>query len=238
MSNGAGNDKWAACIAFISVLAIHAGAIGLVVWAPAPKTEELVLPTVQGILIPAPPAETVQAPSAKPTPPPVEPPPPALEKPKPKPKKPEPKPKPKPKPVPLPKAPPSEKAITQEESPPEEDSAPPPPPPPVATPTAEENDSMGAPVTPPREDAHQLNNPRPAYPALSRRLREQGIVLLEILILPDGTVGEVKIKESSGFKRLDDTAVKAVKQWKYTPARRGNEPIAYWYLQPLEFSLR
>src|SRR5690606_39939973 len=107
----------------------------------------------------------------------------------------------------------------------------------LTTPSAEDNDSLGAPVTPPREDAHQLNNPRPAYPALSRRLREQGTVLLEILILPDGTVGEVKIKESSGFKRLDDTAVKAVKQWRYTPARRGQEPIAYWYLQPLEFSL-
>lgn len=228
--------KWSSGVAFIGVLAIHAGAVGLAVWAPSPKTEELVLPTVQGILIPAPPAETVQAPSARQTPPPVEPPPPEPEKPKPKPKK-KPKPKPAPKPEPLPEAPPSERAITQEETPPEEDTAPPPPPPPVTSPTAEENDSLGAPVTPPREDAHQLNNPRPAYPALSRRLREQGTVLLEILILPDGTVGEVKIKESSGFKRLDDTAMKAVKQWKYTPARRGQEPIAYWYLQPLEFSL-
>ncbi len=228
--------KWSSGVAFIGVLAIHAGAVGLAVWAPSPKTEELVLPTVQGILIPAPPAETVQAPSARQTPPPVEPPPPEPEKPKPKPKK-KPKPKPAPKPEPLPEAPPSERAITQEETPPEEDTAPPPPPPPVTSPTAEENDSLGAPVTPPREDAHQLNNPRPAYPALSRRLREQGTVLLEILILPDGTVGEVKIKESSGFKRLDDTAMKAVKQWKYTPAQRGQEPIAYWYLQPLEFSL-
>ena len=94
------NNKWTSSIAFISVLAIHAGAIGLAVWAPAPKTEELVLPTVQGILIPAPPAETVQTPSAKKTPPPVEPPPPEPKKPKPKPKKPEPKPKPKPKPEP------------------------------------------------------------------------------------------------------------------------------------------
>lgn len=229
------SNKWTSSIAFISVLAIHAGAIGLAVWAPSPKTEELVLPTVQGILIPAPPAETVQAPSAKKTPPPVEPPPPEPEKPKPKPKKPEPKPKPKPEP--LPEAPPSEKAITQEESPPEEDSAPPPPPPPVSSPTAEENDSMGAPVTPPREDASEYNNPRPAYPQIARERKQQGTVVLEILILPDGTVGEVKIKESSGFKLLDNTAVRAVKRWKYIPAKRGDEPIAYWYLQPLEFTL-
>src|SRR5690606_21392703 len=184
-------------------------------------------------LIPAPPAETVQAPSARETPPPVEPPPPEPEKPKPKPKKPNPKPKPKPEP--LPEAPPSERAITREETPPpEEEAAPPPPPPPVTTPSAEDNDSLGAPVTPPREDAHQLNNPRPAYPALSRRLREQGTVLLEILILPDGTVGEVKIKESSGFKRLDDTAVKAVKQWRYTPARSDNGSLGAPVTPPRE----
>lgn len=230
------SGRWRSTIALAAVVAVHVGAVGIAIWAPSPKTEELILPTVQGILIPAPPAETVQAPSARETPPPVEPPPPEPEKPKPKPKKPNPKPKPKPEP--LPEAPPSERAITREETPPpDEEAAPPPPPPPVTTPSAEDNDSLGAPVTPPREDAHQLNNPRPAYPALSRRLREQGTVLLEILILPDGTVGEVKIKESSGFKRLDDTAVKAVKQWRYTPARRGQEPIAYWYLQPLEFSL-
>jgi protein TonB len=225
---------WDSWLSLVLVIALHAGAIGVAVWAPSPKTEELVLPTVQGIIIPAPPAETVQMPSARETPPPVEPPPPEPEKPKPKPKKVEPTPKPKPKPVI--EAPPSERAITQEETPQEESA--PPPQQPVSTPLAEENDTMGAPVTPPREDAHQLNNPRPAYPSLSRRLREQGTVLLEILIEPDGSVGEVRIKESSGFKRLDDTAVKAVKQWKYTPAKRGNEPIAYWYLQPLEFSLR
>ncbi len=86
-------------------------------------------------------------------------------------------------------------------------------------------------------DANQLNNPAPAYPQLSRRLKEQGTVLLEILILPDGTVGEVRVKESSGFKRLDETAVKAVKRWRYTPARRGNVPIEFWYLQPVDFSL-
>jgi len=68
-------------------------------------------------------------------------------------------------------------------------------------------------------------------------MREQGTVLLQVLILPDGSVGEVRVKESSGYKRLDDTAIKAVKQWKYIPARQGDETIAYWYLQPLEFSL-
>ncbi len=102
---------------------------------------------------------------------------------------------------------------------------------------AEKKDTAGAPITPPRQDANQLSNPAPAYPAISRRLREEGIVVLEVLILPDGSVGKVRIKQSSGHERLDNTAVEAVKKWDYIPARRGDTPISYWYLQPLEFSL-
>lgn len=217
------------------VIAVHAGALGVVFYAPSPAHQTIELPTVQGILIPAPPAETVQLPSAQEAPPPVEPQPPEPVKPKPEIKKPRPEPKPKPEPKPIVEAPPSEKAITQEET--VEETAPPPVQQQIATPTAEENDRLGAPVTPPQEDANHLNNPRPAYPSLSRRLREQGTVLLEVLILTNGSVGEVRLKESSGFKRLDETAMKAVKQWRYTPARRGDEAIEFWYLQPIEFSL-
>ncbi|MBK6757815.1 MAG: energy transducer TonB [Moraxellaceae bacterium] len=46
---------------------------------------------------------------------------------------------------------------------------------------------------------------------MSRRLGEQGRVVLNVYILADGTVGEVKIKQSSGFSRLDDAALQAVK---------------------------
>ncbi|MFA5496151.1 MAG: energy transducer TonB [Porticoccaceae bacterium] len=218
------------------VVAVHGGALGAMLWAPTPKSKELVLPTIQGVVIPAPPAETVQVPSAKEPPPPVErPPEPEKPKPKPKPKKVPPKPKPKPQPPPV-EAPPSENAITQKEEVVEEQAAPAPQPQ-VSTPAVKDNDTLGAPIIPPRQDANPLNNPAPAYPTASRRMREQGTVLLQVLILPDGSVGEVRVKESSGYKRLDDTAIKAVKQWKYIPARQGDETIAYWYLQPLEFSL-
>ncbi|MCM2252433.1 MAG: energy transducer TonB, partial [Ramlibacter sp.] len=94
-----------------------------------------------------------------------------------------------------------------------------------------------APVTPPRVDAAHLNNPAPAYPALSRRFGEQGQVLLDVHILPDGRVGEIKLRRSSGFNRLDGAALEAVRHWRYVPARRGNEAIAYWYVQPVSFSL-
>lgn len=217
----------------IGVIVIHGGVIGFAVWSPTPKKEQLVQPTVQGILLPAPPAETVQVPSAKEQPPEPVPLPPEPVKPQPKPQ-PEPKPLPKPKPPVEP--PPSERAIHQPEKSVEE--APPPQAQQqAAMPAQEDSDSLGAPITPPQMDANPMNNPAPAYPSLSRRMREQGVVLLEILILADGSVGEIRIKESSGHKRLDDTAAKAVKRWRYRPAQRGNTAIEYWYLQPVEFSL-
>jgi protein TonB len=82
-----------------------------------------------------------------------------------------------------------------------------------------------------------LNNPAPAYPAASRRLGEQGRVLLDVYIQPDGRVGEIRVKQSSGYPRLDEAALDAVRRWRYVPARRGNEPIALWYVQPISFSL-
>lgn len=93
------------------------------------------------------------------------------------------------------------------------------------------------PVMPPRSDAEHLNNPTPAYPALSRRLREEGRVLLDVYILRDGSVGQIKLKHSSGFPRLDEVAIEAVRGWRFLPARRGDEPIPYWYVQPLDFRL-
>ena len=100
-----------------------------------------------------------------------------------------------------------------------------------------DNAAQGAPVLPPKMDANALNNPAPAYPKLSRRLDEQGVVTLEVLILKDGSVGDVRLKQSSGFSRLDKTAIKAIKRWRYIPARRGNETIEYWYIQKLAFTL-
>lgn len=90
---------------------------------------------------------------------------------------------------------------------------------------------------PPRSDAAHLNNPKPGYPSFSRRRGEEGRVLLEVYILPDGRVGEVRLKRSSGYPRLDAAAQEAVKGWRYVPARQGGRAIPYWYVQPVDFSL-
>lgn len=103
---------------------------------------------------------------------------------------------------------------------------------PVATPVAAPE------VTAPRFDAAYLNNPAPAYPPLSRRLDEQGRVLIRVFVDPNGAPAEVQLRQSSGYRRLDAAAEAAVRRWRFVPARRGQEPVGAWVLVPIAFNLR
>jgi protein TonB len=94
------------------------------------------------------------------------------------------------------------------------------------------------PVVAPRFDADYLDNPAPAYPALSRRMGEQGRVLLRVYVHADGSAGQVEVRESSGFERLDRAARETVARWRFVPARQGERPVAAWVLVPISFSLR
>ncbi|MEW6354487.1 MAG: TonB family protein [Pseudomonadota bacterium] len=144
----------------------------------------------------------------------------------------EPKPVIKPKPQPKPVAKPASAAETESELAPAPTKAMPAAPAPVA-----QSEAAPPQLIPPRIDAAHFDNPAPIYPSLSRRLGEQGEVLLDVYILPDGAVGEIKLKASSGYARLDAAASEAVQRWRYVPASRGGEPIAYWYVQPVAFRL-
>lgn len=96
---------------------------------------------------------------------------------------------------------------------------------------------VAAPVTPPVFNADYLDNPPPSYPALSRRLGEQGRVVLRVLVNPVGRADEVQVRASSGHARLDAAARETVQRWKFVPARRGSEPVAAWVLIPISFKL-
>jgi len=89
----------------------------------------------------------------------------------------------------------------------------------------------------PSTQADYLNNPRPAYPALSRRLGEQGRAVVRVLIGADGLPQKAELHSSSGFERLDRAALDTVMRWRYVPGKRGDVPEAMWFNVPLNFVL-
>jgi len=94
------------------------------------------------------------------------------------------------------------------------------------------------PVVPPSFSASYLENPAPVYPPLSRRVGEQGKVMLRVLVSAKGTADTVELRASSGSSRLDDAALESVKHWRFVPARQGDQPVAAWVLVPITFSLK
>lgn len=89
----------------------------------------------------------------------------------------------------------------------------------------------------PSSDADYLNNPRPPYPPMSRRLREQGKVVVRTLIGVDGTAQQAEIKQSSGFDRLDQAALATALRWRYVPGKRSGVAETMWFNLPFTFVL-
>jgi protein TonB len=56
-------------------------------------------------------------------------------------------------------------------------------------------------------------------------------------VLPNGLPEQIELKRSSGSSRLDHSALEAVRQWRFVPARRGNDTVAAWVVVPVEFNL-
>jgi protein TonB len=219
---------------FGTVVCFHAAALwalnsGLIQRAhefikpPEPIMAELIVP-------PPPPAPVIEPP--KPIP--VAAPPQPVEKPQPRPKPPPPKPRPKPTPAPQPLASQNAADTAMNVPPPSPPAPPEPPPAPPAPPTPPA--PPAAPPTPPRAASH-LSNPQPEYPRASRQMGEEGTVVLRVLVSADGRAEQVEIKRSSGYDRLDQSALRAVRKWRFNPATKEGQPIAAWYDQPLNFKL-
>jgi protein TonB len=95
-----------------------------------------------------------------------------------------------------------------------------------------------APIIPPQFNADYLNNPAPQYPPVSKRLGEEGRVMLRVFVDERGLPVRVEIRSSSGHERLDNSALEAVKNWKFVPARRGDQAVSAWVIVPISFSFR
>ena len=113
-----------------------------------------------------------------------------------------------------------------------------PPAPTIAAAPAPAASAPAAVPSQPRFDADYLDNPKPPYPAISRRLSEQGRVVLRVHVDADGRPADVQLHVSSGSSRLDQSALDTVRRWKFAPAKLGKEPIAAWVLVPIAFTLK
>jgi protein TonB len=127
-------------------------------------------------------------------------------------------------PDPLPAAQP---AVTEQAKPAEENTAP-------------QNVTPPSPValdTEPDYRADYLNNPRPPYPMVARRMGFHGKVILNVEVLAEGKAGQVLLHQSCGHDILDNAALQTVKTWHFTPARHLGQPVTQWFLVPIKFSL-
>ena len=219
-----------------SVVLLH----GVALWA---LNQGLLRPPVE-LIVPA--QVLAEFITPQPAPPPPAPPPPEPPKPTPAAVKPAPRPTPRPRPAPQPQPQP---LAVQQAAP----SAPvmpiAPPEPPAPAPVAAPAPAPAAPPTPPAppappavvqpsSNAAYLNNPKPAYPAMSKRLGESGRVVVRVLIGPDGRAQQAHIQRSSGYERLDQVALETARdRWRYVPGTRGGVPEAMWFNVPINFVL-
>lgn len=77
----------------------------------------------------------------------------------------------------------------------------------------------------------------PVYPPASRRMDEQGAVRLRVMVDERGRPQEVQVAESSGFPRLDEAAVSAVRRWVFAPAVQDAVAVPTWTQVSVVFQL-
>jgi TonB family protein len=84
-----------------------------------------------------------------------------------------------------------------------------------------------------------LKEVKPAYTAEAMRAKVQGVVWLECIVMPDGTVGDVKVTKSlDPVFGLDQEAIKAARQWRFKPGMRQGQPVPVIITIELTFTLR
>lgn len=78
----------------------------------------------------------------------------------------------------------------------------------------------------------------PDYPTISRRLGEEGKLMLQVELDESGRISNTRIINSSGYSRLDNAALAAVKTWRCRPAVRDGQPVKAIALQPFNFVIQ
>jgi len=81
-------------------------------------------------------------------------------------------------------------------------------------------------------------SPRPVYPTLARSRKQQGKVIVRVLITPQGQISSVSVQQSSGFESLDDAAIRAFASIRFKPYSENGVPLERIADIPIEFLLR
>lgn len=92
-------------------------------------------------------------------------------------------------------------------------------------------------IEPPRHNAAYLSNPPPPYPLAARRRGIEGTVLVRAEVSAGGECLRVELKKTSGAEILDQAALRAVKGWRFVPAKRGSQALVAWVEVPITFKL-
>lgn len=116
--------------------------------------------------------------------------------------------------------------------------APAPPPPQAVLVSAKAAPAPAVPVSAGDLSSTMISFKAPSYPLESRRKKEQGVVLLNLLLAEDGSVAEIAVQASSGFSRLDKAAMDAVRHWRWSPTARNGERMKVRGVVEIPFVLK
>ena len=83
-----------------------------------------------------------------------------------------------------------------------------------------------------------LKNPAPPYPREALQQNQEGLVMLSVFVDRSGHAVDVNVKQSSGFPLLDESALKTVKKWKFSPGRMGFLSTESQLQVPIRFLLK
>lgn len=97
--------------------------------------------------------------------------------------------------------------------------------------------------SPPEKEARLIypkyvENPKPIYPREARKKGYEGEVILRVEVLPNGRVGQIEVRRSSGYEILDRSAMETIKQWRFIPAQKGEDRVTFWVNIPIKFQLQ
>jgi len=112
-----------------------------------------------------------------------------------------------------------------------------PPAPPVAVASPAPPAPPPAPKNLPASAVQYASTVEPEYPRLSKRNGESGRVIVRVFIDEAGTPRQVQVNKSSGFERLDASALAAVSKFRFQPPTENGQPVSGWANVPIDFGL-